>query len=348
MSKTLVTGCAGFIGGHLIKRSLEAGNETWGLDDLSRPGSTANLTWLHQRFGDKFRFRQGDVADSAFLEEVFREAGSFERIAHQAGQVAVTTSVSNPALDFHSNALGTFSLLEATRLHSPEAGFLFASTNKVYGESQGQTVYESTTRHDFEEDDPGISEKAPLDFHSPYGCSKGAADQYVRDYARIYGLRTTVFRQSCIYGTRQFGIEDQGWVAWFTLAAMLREPVTIYGNGKQIRDVLWIDDLCDLYFRAWEHPEAAAGKIFNVGGGKTHRLSLLELLTLLKEYIPDLPEPSYENWRPGDQKVYFSDLANVRDALNWEPSTTPAKGIEKLVEWAKGNLHEIRKVLGKG
>ena len=300
---------------------------------------------VEKKHGDNFRFCQGDVADADFLNKVFRDANSFDRIAHQAAQVAVTKSVLDPKLDFHSNATGTFNMLESTRLHSPEANFLFASTNKVYGESKSHKIVEHNNRYDFEPDSLGISESTPLDFHSPYGCSKGAADQYVRDYARIFGLKTTVFRQSCIYGSRQFGIEDQGWIAWFTLASMLGKPLTIYGNGKQIRDILWIEDLCDLYFEAWEKQEKVSGKIFNVGGGKSNCLSLLELIDLLQDLLPSVPVPEFDEWRPGDQKVYFSDISKVSRSINWSPKTTPMQGLEKLVMWAKSNLDLIRQTL---
>ena len=252
--KVLITGCAGFIGCHLTKYFLSIGNEVIGLDNLSRKGGQENLKWL-QTLQGKFEFNKIDIRDFTEVSAIFKRCGQFDLILHLAAQVAVTTSVVDPREDFEINAFGTFNLLEATRLYSPDAFFEFASTNKVYGKMDNVNVVERNGRYEYDMLSKGVNEDYNLDFHSPYGCSKGAADQYVRDYNRIYGLRTVVLRQSCIYGTRQFGIEDQGWIAWFIIASLLEKPITIYGDGMQIRDVLWIEDLADVWVKLFENAD---------------------------------------------------------------------------------------------
>src|ERR1051326_6526000 len=256
----LITGGCGFIGCNAAKRLLDLGHSVTLLDNLSRPGTEANLAWLQKE--DRCDFIKGDVRDAARLNDLLRQH-KFDAVIHLAGQVAVTTSVADPLSDFEINAVGTVNLLEAVRRYSPHSILLYASTNKVYGKLHNLEVAEEPTRYSLPALSSAVSEEQPLDFHSPYGCSKGAADQYVIDYARIFGLRTVNFRQSCIYGCRQLGVEDQGWVAWFTIAHLLGRQVTIYGTGKQVRDVLFVDDLVACYLAAIERIDRVAGMTFN-------------------------------------------------------------------------------------
>ena len=266
-------------------------------------------------------------------------------VIHEAGQVAVTTSVLNPRMDFESNALGTLNVLEAVRLQAPHMIFLFASTNKVYGGLEHVIVREGASRYEYAEAAEGIDEREPIDFHSPYGCSKGAAEQYVRDYHRIYGLRTVVFRQSCIYGARQYGMEDQGWVAWFTIASLLGRPITIFGDGKQVRDVLWVGDLIDLYQRAVDRIDIAAGQIYNAGGGAGNTLSLRELLIMLEQQLGRPIPRATSDWRPGDQRIFVANSAKARMELDWLPATSPQRGLPLLVEWTQDHLDLIEPLL---
>ena len=341
----LVTGCAGFIGCHLSARFLSQGHAVIGLDNLSRPGTRHNLQWLRSCPGS-FRFVDLDIRSADLLAGFFRDNRGLDCIVHEAAQVAVTTSVANPRLDFETNAAGTFNLLECARLYCPAAIFLFASTNKVYGGMTDVRIAEADRRYYYMDLTHGIGETRPLDFHSPYGCSKGTADQYVRDYHRIYGLRSVVFRQSCIYGTRQFGVEDQGWLAWFTIARLLQRPITIYGDGKQVRDVLWIDDLVDLYQRAIERIDIAAGKVYNVGGGPANSLSILDLLDILRSYSP-IEKCAFADWRAGDQKIYTSDIRYVAADLGWCPGVAPAEGVRRLAEWAWNSRREIGEIFAQ-
>jgi CDP-paratose 2-epimerase len=342
VGKVFITGCAGFIGGHLTSHFLGRGFDVVGVDNLSRNGSRTNLDWLRPK---GLRFFNADVRDFRHLSEIFTQNGEFDLVIHEAGQVAVTTSVTDPRNDFEINALGTFNVLEATRLFSPGAFFEFASTNKVYGEMTDIQVVERNGRYDYVKTGSGIDEVQPLDFHSPYGCSKGAADQYVRDYCRIYGLKTVVLRQSCIYGTRQFGIEDQGWVAWFAIASLLKRPISIYGDGKQCRDILWIDDLVEAYSLLYDRREDVAGQVFNVGGGPDNVLSLLELVDLLKEKGLMQRTPEFADWRPGDQKVFICDVGKIWETISWRPKTGPAEGVSRLIAWCRDNRLVLESVL---
>ena len=255
-----------------------------------------------------------------------------------AGQVAVTTSVKDPVHDFEVNALGTLNMLELVRTSQQKKPvFFYASTNKVYGGMENIRIQEGDEQFSYADLPYGISEERWLDFHSPYGCSKGTGDQYVRDYARIYDLQTVVFRQSCIYGYRQFGLEDQGWVAWFIIAAQLGLPISIYGNGKQVRDILFIDDLVAAYDRAWQQIDKVSGKIFNVGGGPENTISLRQLIQLIKaEVDPALPV-SYADWRPGDQRVYVSDIRKAYETFGWKPQISWEEGVRKLIRWVQNN-----------
>lgn len=337
----VVTGGCGFIGSHIVSRLLHLGADVIVFDNLSRRGSELNLRWLREQ--GRFEFVQGDLRDHAGLRRLLEGNRNIRAVFHQAAQVAVTTSVENPRLDFESNALGTFNLLEAIRESGVDCALLFASTNKVYGELPHVKVVESNGRYVYAEGCFGIDEREPLDFHSPYGCSKGCADQYVRDYSRLYGLKSVVFRQSCIYGTRQFGVEDQGWIAWFAIAAVLGLPVNLYGDGKQVRDALFVDDLVDLYLTALNNMETCAGQVYNVGGGPENTLSLLELLSMLERRTGRPLSYTVEDWRPGDQKVFVGDIRKVQRELGWQPTVAPEEGVQRLLDWVEAN----REMLGE-
>jgi CDP-paratose 2-epimerase len=333
--KILITGGAGFIGVNCAAYYARRGDQVVLFDNLSRRGGQQNASWLAAEY--PCRLVRGDIRKVDELTQLFRQEGPFDLILHMAAQVAVTTSVADPREDFEINARGTFNLLEAVRLLNPQAAFIYASTNKVYGGMENLRIGEVAGRYAYLDQPEGISETRPLDFHSPYGCSKGAADQYCRDYHRIYGLRTVVMRQSCIYGCHQFGIEDQGWVAWFCIAALLEKPITIYGDGKQVRDVLFVDDLVLLYDTAYKNIELTSGKIYNVGGGPEHTLSLHELLGQL-EILKGVKIPvRYDDWRPGDQKVYVSNIQQVEKELGWKPQILAGEGVERLYEWIGRN-----------
>lgn len=347
--KVIITGVAGFIGGHAAAHFLSRGDTVVGTDNLSRRGNAENLSWLQSqvrgRDGD-FRFVHADIRNDNDIDRLFAAHADAGAVLHLSGQVAVTTSVLNPRMDFEANALGTFNVLEGVRKNCPGAAFLYASTNKVYGGMEQVTVEERDGRYAYRDLPGGMPETTPLDFHSPYGCSKGAGDQYVRDYARIFGLKTVVFRQSCIYGTRQFGIEDQGWVAWFTIATALGKPITLYGDGKQVRDVLYVDDLVRLYQTAIDNADRAAGRIYNAGGGPANAMSLLELLAHLETLSGQAVPVSRADWRPGDQKVFVADIAKVCAELDWAPKIAPAEGVARLWEWTHENRDLLARVLG--
>lgn len=334
MTKTiLVTGGAGFIGVHTCDHFVKQGWSVVALDNLSRRGASENLKWLQQNAN--VRFAKVDIRQAEQVSQVFAQEKP-DVIIHLAAQVAVTFSVQDPRHDFETNALGTFNVLEATRLHCPDAFFINASTNKVYGKMETVGVCERNGRYEYEQAG-GIAETFPLDFHSPYGCSKGTADQYTIDYSRIYGLRATTFRQSCIYGTRQFGIEDQGWVAWFSIAAALGKPITVFGDGKQIRDVLYVSDLVRAYEAAINRPDAASGQAFNIGGGPANTLSLLELLAHLKQVLGKEIEVAKSDWRPGDQKVFVCNINKAKELLGWSPEISVDDGVQRLIKWAYDN-----------
>lgn len=334
--KYLVTGGAGFIGSNFVARLLNRGENVKIFDNLSRAGSARNLEWLKQTYGaDAFQLIQGDVRDADAIQKAAADA---DVIVHLAAQVAVTTSVVDPRNDFEINALGTFNALEAARLSGREPVFLYSSTNKVYGGMEDVRVVEQDTRYAYADYPMGISEEHPLDFHSPYGCSKGSGDQYVRDYARIYGIRSVVFRQSCIYGVRQFGVEDQGWVAWFVIAALKGLPISVYGDGKQVRDVLFVDDLTRAYDLAIDHSEVSAGEVFNIGGGASRILSVWnEFGPILEKLLGHQLNPAWGDWRPGDQRVYVSDIRKAEKVLGWKPEVGVEEGITRLFNWVKAN-----------
>lgn len=335
-SRILVTGGAGFIGSNLVNRLLQEGNQVTILDNLSRSGCSSNIAWLQDTHGENsFELIQADIAD---CDAVKQSTEGAERIYHLAGQVAVTTSVTDPREDFQTNALGTFNILEAARLVGNDPILIYASTNKVYGGMEEIEITEAENRYQYENLPNGIPEIQPLDFHSPYGCSKGAGDQYVRDYARIYGMRTVVVRQSCIYGYRQFGVEDQGWIAWFIIAALKKRPISIYGDGKQVRDILFIDDLLDAYQAIVDNIDRAAGRIYNIGGGAENTMSIWTEFGPLLENLLGEPIPvTHADWRPGDQPVYISDISRAASELDWRPQVSVEEGVTRLFHWIKKN-----------
>jgi CDP-paratose 2-epimerase len=336
---TLITGGAGFIGSNLAHRLMSERRAVLVYDNLSRPGVEGNLEWLRQQHGERLSVMVEDVRDA---EAVRWAVGRARRIFHFAAQVAVTTSLVDPMEDFGVNALGTLNVLEAARAQPRAPSIVLTSTNKVYGglddvalQLDGQRyapAWPETLAH-------GISEDRPLDFHSPYGCSKGTADQYVHDYARSFGLRTVVFRMSCIYGQRQFGTEDQGWVAHFLLRALRREPITIFGDGRQVRDILHVDDLVNALVLADGHMERLSGKAFNMGGGPDNVISLLDLLDRIEALDGTRPKVAFDDWRVGDQRYYVSDTRRFQQATGWRPQTNADQGIERLHAW----LREMRR-----
>jgi CDP-paratose 2-epimerase len=342
--KILITGGAGFTGVNVADYYLKQGKNVIVFDNLSRRGSELNLRWLKKR--GKLQFIKGDVCNYNQLKAVFKKHKNIDVIFHLAAQVAVTTSVENPRSDFENNLLGSFNLLEAIRNYSKKSILIYSSTNKVYGALENLGISEKKSRYEFTspEFQQGIPEGYPLDFHSPYGCSKGAVDQYVRDYNRIYGLNTIVFRQSCIYGPRQFGVEDQGWVAWFIIAALLNKPITIYGNGKQVRDLLYINDLISVYDLAIKNINKTAGQVYNMGGGFNNTLSLLELIEILEKFLGRKIKISFSKTRPGDQKIFIADILRAKKHFNWMPKIGVNRGIKRLFNWISENIEEVKKI----
>lgn len=334
-ANVLITGGAGFIGSNTAAHHLARGARVTIFDNFKRHGTEANARWLQERFGANLTILRGDVrAPDAAFQRAVEEA---EVLFHLAAQVAVTTSVTNPAEDFAINAQGTFNVLEAVRISRARPIVIYASTNKVYGKMADVGVVDRGTRYDYDGLPFGAGEDRMLDFYSPYGCSKGCGDQYVVDYARIYGLRTVAFRQSCIYGPRQFGLEDQGWVAWFSIRALQQKPVTIYGDGKQVRDVLHVEDLIAAYDGAIAHIDRTSGQAYNIGGGPGYTMSLLELIDLLEARFGRRLQYTHDDWRPGDQKVFVADIRKAQAEFGWTPLIAPAAGVGKLVEWLAEN-----------
>jgi CDP-paratose 2-epimerase len=338
--KILITGGLGFIGTNTAIYLKDKGNDVYILDNISRKGNVDNLEHLSKEID--FNMITKDIRNFFDIEEIFKKE-RFDAVIHLAGQVAVTRSVVNPREDFEINALGTFNILECLRLHSPDTIFIYSSTNKVYGDYATDLV-EEDTRYSYSDKNFSINEETPLDFHSPYGCSKGTADQYVRDYHRIYGLNTIVVRQSCIYGPNQFGIEDQGWVSWFSIAAIHEKEFTIYGNGKQVRDVLHVHDLSRLYLNMIENIEICTGEIYNVGGGLENTLSLLELIEIIEKKINRKIDYKYDEWRPGDQKIYISDISKVSKDIGWHPEIKINEGVSMMMDWISENSEKLKKM----
>jgi CDP-paratose 2-epimerase len=316
--RILITGGAGFLGVNAAIHMIKDGWFVTLLDNLSRPGTERNLRWLITRYPNRTAFIKEDVRNASALTEHVKDQ---DAILHLAGQVAVTTSLVDPSTDFDVNARGTLNLLEAVRMHNHDVPFLFASTNKVYGK--------------LEENNSACKETTPIDFHSPYGCSKGAADQYVRDYARCFHMNTVVLRQSCIYGAHQYGTEDQGWVAHFVHSILKERPLTIYGDGTQIRDLLDARDLSAMYATAIDKIAITRGEIYNVGGGPENKRNLLEVIDQIGELTGKQPRFRHADWREGDQKYYVSDISKAKNDLGWEPQIAFDRGLRELITWAE-------------
>ncbi|TMF89263.1 MAG: NAD-dependent epimerase/dehydratase family protein [Chloroflexi bacterium] len=337
VGKLLITGAAGFIGTNAAAHFASRGWQVTGLDNLARPGSERNLEWLRQAHPG-VRVVRADVTDAEGVAEL---VAGHDAVLHLAAQVAVTTSLLDPRADFEVNAKGTLNVLEAVRRRAPGAILLYASTNKVYGAMEGWSLVRRGARWEPVAGPRGVTESEPLDLHSPYGCSKGAADQYVHDYGRCYGLRTFVFRQSCIYGRHQRGTEDQGWVAHFALRLLSDRPVTVYGDGAQVRDLLDVRDLCAMYESALD--ARVAGRIYNVGGGPGSARSVLEVLAALERLSGRRARVEFADWRQGDQRWYVSDLGRVQRELRWQPDIDFERGLRELVEWLRGDLAADRR-----
>jgi CDP-paratose 2-epimerase len=344
----LITGGCGFIGCNLADALATRGDKVIAFDNLSRAGVRENAQWLKSRHGDLVTIVTGDIRDSISVIEVVR--GS-KAVLHLAAQVAVTGSLLEPVDDFEVNARGTLNTLEAVRLHNASIPLVFASTNKVYGRLVADEQIKQVDRRHVPIDETlatGVTEDAPLDFYSPYGCSKGAADQYVRDYARVYGLNTAVLRMSCIYGPRQFGTEDQGWLAYFMLRSILGQPLTIYGDGLQVRDALHVSDAAKAWIAILDNIQTTRGRVFNLGGGADNAISLLELVDEIARLRGAAPSFSFDAWRPGDQPWYVSRTEALTSAVGWKPEVRLQEGLRSLLDWLEGrfgptpNARELR------
>lgn len=342
--KLLITGGCGFLGANLASTALEKNAQLTIIDNLSRRGSTQNLAWLKQQ--GSFKFFSTDLRNSHALQEVVKTIRP-EVIFHLAGQVAMTSSINNPQVDFEINVCGSINLLEAVRKFSPASMVIYASTNKVYGQLADINLRETGQRYTALEYPDGFGEGLKLDFHSPYGCSKGAADQYMLDYARIFGIKTVVFRHSSIYGDRQFATCEQGWVGWFCRQALAiknalsDQPIIISGSGKQVRDILYITDLNNLYFSAVEQSEQIRGQVFNIGGGQNNSFSLLELFTYLESLLGITIKYQPTNWRISDQKFFVADISKAKKILAWEPQVNKYQGVKKMTEWLISSEREV-------
>lgn len=343
--KILITGGCGFIGTNTALYFQKKGHEIIVLDDLTRKGSEINLETLKESVVNNKKIiiaaNIDIVKDVKELEDLICR-NKVDVILHAAAQVAVTSSVSEPIKDFEINSRGTLNILEAARKSSKKPIIIFTSTNKVYGEMDNVDVIEKETRYEYKNKPFGISEEQNLDFHSPYGCSKGAADQYVRDYFRIYGIPTVVFRQSCIYGLHQFGIVDQGWVSYLAMSALFEKPITIFGDGKQVRDILFMDNLNQAFEKAIKFIDKTKGKIYNIGGGPENTVSVMEFISILGETIGKKINPLFADWRPGDQKVYISDIRKADNDFLWKPETNFQEGLNNMIKWIKENEDILR------
>lgn len=332
----VITGGAGFIGSNVAQSYLAEGFAVRIFDNLVRRGVEQNLHWLQATYPSQVEFMRGDIRNQAEVEHALQGASL---VYHFASQVAVTTSVVDPRYDFEVNTLGTLNVLESARKLPVPPTILFTSTNKVYGNLSSLAVREGRTRFEFVNHGAGVDEEQQTDFHSPYGCSKGAADQYVRDYYRIYGIPTVVFRMSCIYGVRQHGTEDQGWLAHFVKAALLNEPITIYGNGKQVRDILWIGDLVQAMRAAVAAIDVTAGEIYNIGGGPQNTISIwVEFARILSHLTGRGISVNQQGWRPGDQPIYVSNTGKAYRDFGWRPATSAEDGITQLYQWMSTHL----------
>jgi CDP-paratose 2-epimerase len=335
--RVLITGGCGFLGTNLADALLAGGKQVRVFDNLSRSGAERNRAWLEQRAEPaRLEIFRGDVRDAAGVRAAL---DGCDVVIHLAGQVAVTTSVQKPLEDFEINALGTINVLEAARQARRPPVVLYASSNKVYGGLEDVRTRTTGDHYAYVDLPHGIPETQSLDFHSPYGCSKGSGDQYARDYHRIYGLPTVVFRMSCLYGPHQFGNEDQGWVAHFVISALQGVPITIFGDGKQVRDLLYVTDAVRAYTAAIENIDAVSGQVFNLGGGPANTVSLLELLNCLERALGAPVARSFASWRPGDQRVYTSDIRKLGRALGWRPSCSVSDGLRALIQWITTSGH---------
>lgn len=334
--KYFITGGCGFLGSNLAQEAIGKNEELVIFDNLSRLGSKENLQWLKGQ--GKFEFINDDVRN---FQSLSKAVGDFKPdvIFHLAGQVAMTTSISDPKADFEINAFGSLNILEAVRKHSPSSTVIYSSTNKVYGDLEWVKYLEQETRYTAPDYPGGFTENTPLNFSSPYGCSKGSADQYMLDYHKVFGLNTVVLRHSSMYGGRQFATFDQGWIGWFCQQALLqkqgrlKEPFTISGNGKQVRDVLHADDMVELYYSLAENITKVKGQVFNIGGGMANSLSLLELFGLLEANLAVKPAFSQLPPRMSDQKIFVADIAKIKEAIGWEPKVNAPAGIKKMLDW---------------
>jgi CDP-paratose 2-epimerase len=339
--KYLITGGCGFVGSNLAKKVLDQGEDLFIMDNLFREGSYDNLNWL-RTLGD-FKYYPSDIRNSNDVEVIIKDIKP-DIVFHLAGQVAMTTSISNPRLDFETNCLGTFNLLDAIKKHSPYSIVMYSSTNKVYGDFSELNFIENDTRYNCVDYPEGISESYPLNFHSPYGCSKGSADQYLLDYHRIYDLQTIVFRHSSMYGGNQNSTIDQGWVGWFVKKAIdiklgLNDSrFTISGNGKQVRDVLHVDDVTDLYFQSIPEISKLKGNVFNIGGGISKSLSILELFEILEKLLNIKMTYSQLDWRESDQLVFVANTKKIRSMINWDAKINPDDGIKRFIKWINPTL----------
>jgi CDP-paratose 2-epimerase len=334
---TLITGGAGFVGTNLADRLLSEGKPVLIFDNLSRAGVQNNLFWLKEQHPDNLHIMIGDIRDKNAVKLAVSQAA---QVFHFAAQVAVTSSLTNPYHDFEVNALGTLNVLEAVRETAHQPPIIFTSTNKVYGDLHDLGMMMNSTRYYPENTfykENGIDEERNLDFHSPYGCTKGVADQYILDYARTFGLKSVVFRMSCIYGPHQFGTEDQGWVAHFMIQALKNKPITLYGDGKQVRDILFVDDLVNAFMLAGENMDRISGNAFNIGGGVNNTVSLLELIEMINIVSGEKPEVKLEEWRSSDQKYYVSNFDKFKAATGWTPAVSTMEGVSKLNEWLLEN-----------
>jgi len=334
--KYLITGGCGFLGSNIASKILEQGDELIVFDSLYRFGSYQNKEWLETQ--GEFIFIHGDIRNTNDVERMI-QTHKPDVIYHLAGQVAMTTSINDPRMDMEVNVGGSFNLLNAVRLYSPESAIIYSSTNKVYGDLEQFTYRETDTRYECIEKTNGFDESVGLDFHSPYGTSKGSADQYMLDFARIYGLKTVVFRHSSMFGGRQFATYDQGWIGWFTQQAIniknriQQEPFTISGNGKQVRDIAYASDMIDLYLKASTKIDTIKGQAFNVGGGMNNSSSLLELFNFLENELDIKMDYTELPVRESDQRVFVSDLTKVKELIGWEPKISKEEGIRKMIKW---------------
>lgn len=339
----LIIGGAGFIGSNFVSKILNEGGKVYLWDNFSRNGNNENIENFKSHHNLIKIIRADYLKNEDLMKELIEKC---DCIFHLAAQVAVTTSVSNPLLDFENNILGTFKLLEKIRVSKNKPILIYASTNKVYGDLKNLSTILNEEINQYEYANiEGVNEDRNLDFYTPYGCSKGSADQYVLDYSRIYNLRTVVVRQSCIYGENQFGVEDQGWIACLAIQALLGKSINIYGDGKQVRDILHVDDLFEFWKLAYEKIDISNGKAYNIGGGPSNKMSIINLINKLKREVNDNISINFNEWRPGDQKIYVSDISKAEKDLGWKPKINVDDGCKLLFSWIRKNKNKIKSVL---